>query len=40
MQEFLKGENGYTEARQKTVWNARKPDRFPDVIVQAETTRT
>lgn len=36
MQEFLKGENGYTEARQKTVWNARKPDRFPDVIVQAE----
>jgi FAD/FMN-containing dehydrogenase len=26
---------GYEEARRQAAWNARKPDRFPDVIVQA-----
>ncbi len=32
-----KGESGYEEARQAAVWNVRKPDRFPEVIVQART---
>ncbi len=32
-----KGEAGYEEARQAAVWNVRKPDRFPEVIVQART---
>jgi FAD/FMN-containing dehydrogenase len=27
---------GYEQARRETVWNARRPDRFPDVIVQAD----
>jgi len=34
--EFRRGEDGYEEARRATVWNARTPDRFPDLIVQAE----
>lgn len=32
-----RGEAGYEEARQAAVWNARTPERFPDLIVQAET---
>ena len=32
-----KGEDGYEQARQAAVWNFRKPDRYPDVIVQAQT---
>ncbi len=32
---FIKGDEGYEAARQATVWNARTPERFPDVIVQA-----
>lgn len=31
-----RGEDGYEEARRATCWNARTPDRFPDVVVQAE----
>lgn len=31
-----RGEESYEEARRATVWNGRTPDRFPDVIVQAE----
>jgi FAD/FMN-containing dehydrogenase len=31
-----RGESGYEEARGAAVWNARTPDRFPDLIVQAE----
>jgi FAD/FMN-containing dehydrogenase len=34
---FGRGDDGYEEARRATVWNARIPDRFPDVVVQAET---
>lgn len=32
---FARGDDGYEAARRATVWNARLPDRFPDVIVQA-----
>ena len=32
---FRRGEPGYEDARCATVWNARVPQRFPDVIVQA-----
>lgn len=35
---FLRGEPGYEDARRATVWNARLPQRFPDVIVQAADT--
>ncbi len=28
--------NGYEQARLDAVWNARKPDRYPDLIVIAE----
>src|SRR5579872_2793806 len=31
-----KGEEGYERARQESVWNWRKPDRYPQVIVQAQ----
>ncbi len=31
---WRRGEAGYEEARRATVWNARTPDRFPDLIVQ------
>lgn len=31
-----RGGEGYEEARRETVWNARTPARFPDLIVQAE----
>jgi FAD/FMN-containing dehydrogenase len=32
---FRRGDAGYDAARCATVWNARVPQRFPDVIVQA-----
>jgi FAD/FMN-containing dehydrogenase len=32
---FIQGDDGYETARRATVWNARTPDRFPDVIVAA-----
>jgi len=31
---FRRGEPGYEEARRATVWNARTPPRYPDLIVQ------
>jgi FAD/FMN-containing dehydrogenase len=31
-----RGEEGYEEARRAAVWNARTPERYPDVIVLAE----
>jgi hypothetical protein len=36
---YHRGETGYEEARRAAVWNARLPDRYPDVIVQANTVR-
>nr|WP_029117494.1 FAD-binding oxidoreductase [Mycobacterium sp. URHB0044] len=36
--QFFRGDDGYEAARRATVWNARIPPRFPDVIVQAEDT--
>ncbi|HEX7244155.1 MAG TPA: FAD-binding oxidoreductase [Solirubrobacterales bacterium] len=33
---FRRGEAGYEEARRETVWNARTPSRYPDLIFQAE----
>ncbi len=30
-----RGRPGYEEARRATVWNARVPDRYPDLVVQA-----
>lgn len=32
---FFRGDDGYEQARSATVWNARTPQRFPDVVVQA-----
>jgi FAD/FMN-containing dehydrogenase len=32
---FCRGDDGYEAARRAAVWNARTPDRFPDVIVAA-----
>jgi FAD/FMN-containing dehydrogenase len=32
---FERGEHGYEQARRGAVWNARTPERFPDVIVIA-----
>ncbi len=32
---FFRGTFGYEAARRATMWNARIPDRYPDVIVQA-----
>ncbi len=32
---FERGQNGYEQARRAAVWNARTPERYPDVIVQA-----
>jgi FAD/FMN-containing dehydrogenase len=34
---FERGDDGYEAARRATVWNARLPDRFPDIVVQAAT---
>ncbi len=33
---YHRGDEGYETARRATVWNARLPDRFPDLIVQAQ----
>ena len=32
-----RGDDGYEQARRDAVWNARKPDRYPDAILLAET---
>lgn len=32
---FWRGDAGYEAARRAAVWNGRKPDRFPEVVVQA-----
>ncbi|SPX99101.1 FAD-binding oxidoreductase [Mycolicibacterium chubuense] len=32
---FFRGDDGYEQARAQTVWNARTPERYPDVVVQA-----
>ncbi|MFO0946611.1 MAG: FAD-binding oxidoreductase [Planctomycetota bacterium] len=32
---YGRGEDGYEAARRETMWNQRLPDRFPDLIVQA-----
>jgi FAD/FMN-containing dehydrogenase len=34
--EYVRGSDGYEEARRATVWNGLLPSRFPDLIVQAE----
>lgn len=34
-QTFSRGEPGYESARAEALWNQRLPDRFPDLIVQA-----
>jgi FAD/FMN-containing dehydrogenase len=34
---FSKGDDGYEAVREAAVWNVRKPDRYPEVIVQAQT---
>ena len=34
---FERGDDGYEDARRATVWNARLPDRFPDLVVRAAT---
>lgn len=33
---FARGDDGYEDARLATVWNGRAPDRYPDLVVQAE----
>src|SRR4051794_18565888 len=35
---YFRGAEGYETARRATVWNGLLPDRFPDVIVQADDT--
>lgn len=32
---FFRGDDGYEPARAQTVWNARTPQRYPDVVIQA-----
>src|SRR5271165_6000262 len=32
---FRRGQEGYEAARRDALWNARLPDRYPDVIAQA-----
>lgn len=32
---FFRGDDGYEQARSQTVWNARTPQRYPEVVVQA-----
>lgn len=34
---FRRGDPGYESARRATMWNANVPDRYPDLIVQANT---
>jgi len=36
MKTFRRGEPGYEEARRATMWNARVPERYPDLVAQAE----
>jgi FAD/FMN-containing dehydrogenase len=36
VQILRRGEGGYEDARRASVWNARTPERFPDVIAAAE----
>lgn len=36
---FSRGEEGYEEARSAGVWNGRAPERYPDLVVQAEDER-
>ncbi|MFI5302703.1 MAG: FAD-binding oxidoreductase [Polyangiales bacterium] len=38
-QTFRRGDAGYEAARRETMWNARVPSRFPEVIVQANDER-
>lgn len=38
MQTFRRGDPGYEAARRATMWNARVPDRFPEVVAQAQST--
>lgn len=33
---YFRGDDEYDAARRATVWNGRTPERFPDVVVQAE----
>lgn len=33
---FARGEEGYEEARRAAVWNGRTPERYPDLVVEAE----
>ena len=35
---FLRGADGYEEARRAAVWNGLVPERFPDVIAEADNT--
>ena len=32
---FFRDDPGYEQARSRTVWNARTPERYPDLVVQA-----
>jgi len=32
---YFRGDDGYEQARSQTVWNARTPQRYPEVVVQA-----
>ncbi|MFB1296414.1 FAD-binding oxidoreductase [Mycobacterium sp. pW049] len=32
---FFRNDDGYEQARSRTVWNARTPQRYPDVVVRA-----
>ena len=32
---WKRGESGYEDARWHAVWQAMKPDRYPDLIVRA-----
>ncbi|MCB0874788.1 MAG: FAD-binding oxidoreductase [Solirubrobacterales bacterium] len=36
---FTRGSDGYEAARSATVWNARTPERYPELIVQAVSER-
>ena len=33
---YERGDEGYERARSAAVWNARTPERYPDVVVVAE----
>jgi len=36
---FARDRDGYEQARSSAVWNARTPERYPDLVVQAATER-